>query len=82
MKLIIVTPTQKFFEGEANEVYAPGVDGDFGVLNGHAPFLTTLRNGDIRVVLADNSKKTFKITGGLADISNNEVKILAEAVEV
>jgi F-type H+-transporting ATPase subunit epsilon len=82
MKLIIVTPTEKFFEGEVIAVNAPGDDGHFGVLENHAPFLTTLKNGEVKAIISDKEEKIFKITGGLADINNNIVKILAEAVEV
>lgn len=82
MKLIIVTPTEKFFEGEVSAVYAPGDEGYFGVLDSHAPFLTTLKNGEVKAVISDKEEKIFKISGGLADINNNVVKILAEAVEV
>lgn len=81
MKLIIVTPTKKFFEGEVTAVYAPGDDGHFGILEGHAPFLTTLKNGAVKAVISSKEEKTFNITGGLADINNNIVKILAEDVQ-
>ena len=82
MKLIIVTPTEKFFEGEVKAVYAPGDDGCFGILENHAPFLTTFKNGEVKAEISEKETKIFKITGGLADINNNIVKILAEAVEV
>ena len=81
MKLIIVTPTEKFFEGEVKAVYAPGDDGCFGILEGHAPFLSTLKNGDVKINITDKEEKIFKISGGLADINNDIVKILAESVE-
>lgn len=82
MKLQIVTPTEKFFDDEAVSVLAPGSEGYFGVLDNHAPFLTTLKDGDVKVKLADKTEKTFTISGGMADVNNNTVRILAESVEV
>jgi len=81
MKLTIVTPTEKFFDAEVVSIVAPGDNGYFGVLENHAAFLSTLKDGEIKVKLTDKSEKTFHITGGMADINNNTVKILAEAVE-
>lgn len=82
MKLQIVTPTEKFFDDEAVSVQAPGSEGYFGVLDNHAPFLTTLKDGDVKVKLADKTEKTFTISGVMADVNNNTVRILAESVEV
>tara|TARA_Y100001960_G_scaffold84210_1_gene89983 strand:+ start:646 stop:912 length:267 start_codon:yes stop_codon:yes gene_type:complete len=81
MKLTIVTPTEKFFEADVVSVVAPGDEGYFGVLENHSPFLSTLKDGEVKVKLTDKEEKTFAITGGMADINNNTVKILAEAVE-
>ena len=81
MKISIVTPTEKSFEGEATSVVAPGVEGQFGILENHTPFLSTLKDGNVKVKLADNTEKTFHITGGLADVNKNTVRILAESVE-
>jgi F-type H+-transporting ATPase subunit epsilon len=81
MRVQIVTPTEKFFDEEAISVQAPGSEGYFGVLANHAPFLTTLKDGDVTIKLADKSEKIFKVSGGMADVNNNIVRILAESVE-
>lgn len=80
MKLLIITPTEKFLDCEVSHVKAPGTEGYFGVLENHTPFLTTLKDGDVTATLHNNKEETFHITGGLADIKDNTVKILAESV--
>lgn len=81
MKFEIITPAGKFFEGEVNHVKAPGTEGYFGILEGHVPFLTTLKDGKVTATLSNGKEQEFHISGGLADINNNVVKILAESAE-
>ncbi|PTS82598.1 MULTISPECIES: ATP synthase F1 subunit epsilon [unclassified Caulobacter] len=77
----LVAPERELFYGEVDLVQAPGAEGDFGVLVGHAPFMTTLREG--RVTVKDGATtKLFDIQGGFADVGPDGLTILAEhAVE-
>ncbi|WP_426029978.1 ATP synthase F1 subunit epsilon [Caulobacter sp. DWP3-1-3b2] len=77
----LVAPERELFSGEVDQVDAPGAEGDFGVLPGHAPFMTTLREG--RVTVKDGgATKLFDIQGGFADVGEGGLTILAErAVE-
>ena len=77
----LVAPERELFAGEVDQVDAPGTDGDFGVLFGHAPFMTTLRPGEV-VVRDGGTRRIFTIQGGFADVTPESFTLLAEqAVE-
>ncbi|HRD47634.1 MAG TPA: ATP synthase F1 subunit epsilon [Caulobacter sp.] len=77
----LVAPEREVFSGDVDRVDAPGAEGDFGVLVGHAPFMTALREGVVTVV-DGSSTRTFEIHGGFADVNAQGLTILAEhAVE-
>jgi F-type H+-transporting ATPase subunit epsilon len=74
----LVSPAKELFSGEVDHVIAPGSDGEFGVLVNHAPFMTTLRNGVVRVLEGDTVKMRIFVRGGFADITSAGMTILAE----
>ena len=74
----LVSPERELFSGEVNQVDAPGTEGDFGVLEGHAPFMTALREG-IVTVLNGGQATNFTIAGGFADVTPAGFTILAES---
>jgi F-type H+-transporting ATPase subunit epsilon len=74
----LVSPAKELFSGEVDHVIAPGSDGEFGVLAHHAPFMTTLRNGVVRVLEGDSVKMRIFVRGGFADITSAGLTILAE----
>ncbi|HAE28931.1 MULTISPECIES: F0F1 ATP synthase subunit epsilon [Hyphomonas] len=74
----LVSPAKELFSGEVDHVIAPGSDGEFGVLAHHAPFMTTLRNGVVRVLEGDTVKMRIFVRGGFADITSAGLTILAE----
>lgn len=77
----LVSPERELFAGDVDQVDAPGAEGDFGVLAGHAPFMTTLKEGPLKV-FADGKVRTFEIRGGFADVTPEGLTVLAEhAVE-
>lgn len=76
----LVAPERELYSGEVDQVNAPGAEGDFGVLPGHAPFMTTLREGPVEVI--DGSRThTFTVRGGFADVTPEGLTILAEHAE-
>ncbi|MDG2521674.1 ATP synthase F1 subunit epsilon [Caulobacter segnis] len=77
----LVAPERELYSGDVDQVDAPGTEGDFGVLAGHAPFMTALKEG--RVTVRDGSAvRVFDIQGGFADVTPEGLTILAEhAVE-
>jgi F-type H+-transporting ATPase subunit epsilon len=78
MQLEIVTPDEKVFEGEAKHVQLPGKDGLFGILDNHAPIVATLKKGRIKVEATDGDIQLFEIGGGVVEMNNNKVIVLAE----
>ncbi len=76
----LVTPEKLFYTGQATMVEAPGVEGDFGVLPNHAPLMSLLREGAV-TIHADGTTRQFNVTGGLAEVNEKGVVILAEAAE-
>ena len=74
----IITPDKKLFSGEAKSVKLPGVDGSFGVLNNHAPLISSLKKGVVKVIGADSSPVNFEIKGGVVEVLKNKMVVLAE----
>ena len=78
----LVAPERELFAGEVDQVDAPGSEGDFGVLAGHEPFMTTLRPGEV-IVRDGSASRIFSIQGGFADVTPESFTLLAEhAAEV
>lgn len=73
----LVAPEREVFSGEVDQVDAPGIEGDFGVLPNHAPFMTALREGAVTVHIGAN-RRTFSVKGGFADVTPAGLTILAE----
>jgi F-type H+-transporting ATPase subunit epsilon len=77
----LVAPERQLFSAEVDQVDAPGLEGDFGVLAGHAPFMTALKPGEV-TVFDGPARRVFTIQGGFADVTPAGLTILAEqAVE-
>lgn len=78
MDLQIITPDKELFNGQAKRVNVPGVDGSMGFLDNHAPLITVLKAGDVKVTLPDNKVQVFTLKGGVVEVSHNKVIVLAE----
>jgi len=81
MQLDVVTPENAVLSRKALEVVAPGSQGEFGVLIGHTPFLTTLKPGQI-IVKTEDRDIYLAIGGGFAEVISNRVIILAETADM
>lgn len=78
MFLEIVTPDKKVFSGEIDLIQVPGSKGQFEVLRNHAPIISTLAEGKIKVVSTDGNKTFFDIQGGVIEVKSNNITVLAE----
>jgi F-type H+-transporting ATPase subunit epsilon len=76
----LVSPEKLVFSGEVEQVDVPGAEGDFGVLAGHAPLVTTLRPG-ILTVHASGGKQQIVVLGGFAEVSAEGLTVLADVAE-
>ena len=74
----LVSPERELFSGAVDQVEAPGTEGDFGVLAGHAPFMTALKTGEVTVTDGATTR-VFAIEGGFADVTPDGLTILAES---
>jgi F-type H+-transporting ATPase subunit epsilon len=73
----LVSPVRELFSGDVKQVDAPGVEGEFGVLPNHAPFMTVLKPGVVRIHEASGITPVF-VRGGFADVTPAGLTILAE----
>ena len=80
MRFELATPTRMLVTAEVDEVVAPGVEGYFGVLPGHAAFLTTLAPGEV-TYRSGQTEHRVAVTGGFAEVRAERVIILAENAE-
>ena len=79
MKLEILTPDRVVFMGEnITLVQLPGIDGSFEIMNDHAPLIAVLKKGDIKVLTKEGSPQLFSINGGIIEVLNNNIQVLAE----
>lgn len=81
LQLDIVTPDKVVLSEQVDYVSAPGVEGEFGVLPGHVPFLAALAIGCINYTAGGKKRAAF-VSGGFAEVSDNKVTILAESSEL
>ena len=66
------------FEGEVKSVQLPGINGKFEILNNHAPIISTLTVGQIRIVNNNDQRELFNINGGVIEMQNNNIIVLAD----
>ena len=74
LKVSVISPEKVLFEGEADSVVAPAFDGEVGILTGHAPMMTLLGRGTLRL----GAGKSFSIEGGFLQVIDNHVRIVTE----
>ena len=78
MKLEIITPDKKLFNGEVKSAIFPGTEGSFGIMNNHAPMIATLRAGKVELIEDNNNKVEFEVKGGVVEVMKSGVIVLAE----
>ncbi|NUQ21697.1 MAG: F0F1 ATP synthase subunit epsilon [Gemmatimonadaceae bacterium] len=80
LNVSVVSPERTLFEGEAESVVAPAFDGEVGILTHHAPMLTLLGNGRLRIRAAGN-ERSFTVAGGFLEVADDRVRIVTERAE-
>ena len=78
MILEIITPEKKLYKGEVKSVLLPGTNGKFEILNNHAPIISTLTTGQIRIINKNDQKELLNINGGVIEMQNNNIIVLAD----
>ena len=79
--LEIVTPERQAYSDEVDAVYCPGTEGEFGVLPHHAPMLSTLGVGELRIQKGGN-EEYFAIAGGFVQVRPDKVMVMAELADL
>jgi F-type H+-transporting ATPase subunit epsilon len=80
MNVVILTPEQEVFNGIAKSVKVPGTSGEFEVLSNHAPIISSLESGTVRVLTENGERKLFHINSGFVEVLKNEVSVLAQGL--
>lgn len=78
MTLEILTPEKKLYSGDVYGVQLPGTDGLFEVLEKHAPLVSALKEGNVKVLQDKSRSERFSIKGGFVEVLNNKVTVLVE----
>ncbi len=81
MNLEILTPDKKIFSGEVYGVQLPGIGGVFEVLEKHAPIVSALKAGKLKILKDKNSSTQYTIQGGFVEVINNKATVLAEGAK-
>ena len=79
MYLEIITPDKKVFEGEVKLIQLPGSGGTFEILKNHAPIISTLEKGTIKIEDMNNKQQFFEIDGGVVENKANKIIVLVES---
>ena len=81
MLLEIIAPDQKLYTGEVDLVQVPGSKGSFEILRNHAPIISTLEQGKIKIVDVNGLTTFFEVDGGVIEAKNNKIIVLAETAK-
>jgi F-type H+-transporting ATPase subunit epsilon len=81
MKIEIITPDKKIFEGDIKSVRVPGEKGSFQVLKDHAPIISTLEGGTVYIVDLEGKEIQYVINSGVIEVKTNKIILLADSVK-
>ncbi len=76
----IIAPDKELYSGEVDLVQVPGSKGSFEILRNHAPIISTLEKGQIKIVNQKGATSFFDVTGGVIEAKNNKIIVLAETI--
>jgi F-type H+-transporting ATPase subunit epsilon len=82
LNLEILTPEKKLFSDEVFGVQLPGVSGSFEVLDKHAPLISALKSGRIKVITDKTHESFYEIRSGFVEVLNNRVTVLVEGAKL
>jgi F-type H+-transporting ATPase subunit epsilon len=76
MNLLVLTPEKELYNGQITSVSVPGINGGFEILKGHAPIVSALGKGSVRITDASGQKSEIAIAKGFIEVLRNEVSVL------
>jgi len=80
MKIEIITPEKKLYQGEVKLVKVPGTKGSFEILRNHAPIISTLEKGTIKIVSNDDETVLIDVEGGIIEVMRDNIIVLADVM--
>ncbi|NLL28007.1 MAG: ATP synthase F1 subunit epsilon [Bacteroidales bacterium] len=78
MQIEVISPSKQLFSAEIEMAQFPGVNGSFQVLKNHAPIIALISAGNIRVRKNDGKEEDIAVKGGVVEVQNNKILVLAE----
>jgi len=81
VRVTVVSPERQLYDGDATAVVAPAFDGQVGILEHHAPFLTLLGRGDL-LIRRGGATQQFAVEGGFAQVTRDRVRVVVEHARV
>ncbi|NCC71948.1 MAG: ATP synthase F1 subunit epsilon [Sphingobacteriia bacterium] len=78
LKIRVLTKTKLIYSNTVKRAQLPGIDGLFGILSNHAPMIYVLKKGKIKVKKTDDKEEFIEINGGIMEVLNNEIIVLAD----
>ena len=80
MEIEVITPEKKLYRGQVKLVKVPGTKGSFEILRNHAPIISTLEKGTIKIVSNDDETVHIDVEGGIIEVMRNHIIVLADIV--
>ncbi|HEY0970173.1 MAG TPA: ATP synthase F1 subunit epsilon [Gemmatimonadales bacterium] len=77
LRVQVISPEQVLYQGEVDSMVAPAFDGEVGILTGHAPMMTLLGRGVLRLGGADGGRQ-FRVSGGFLQVADDQVRVVTE----
>ena len=78
LRVSIISPERVLYEGETESVVAPAFDGEVGILTSHAPMMTLLGRGELRLGPAGGAARRFSVDGGFLQVVDDRVRVVTE----
>ena len=81
MELVVLTPDQEFFKGTVKSITLPGVEGEFEILENHAPLVSALTSGLVKIKKDNGDLLNFNVTKGFLEVINNDLALLVNDIK-
>ncbi len=81
MQVVVLSPEKELYSGEASAVKVPGSGGQFEILNNHAPIVSALSAGEVKIKTEDGNAMVYTINSGFVEVLNNNVSLLVTGVK-
>ncbi len=81
MELVVLTPEKQYFSGNIKSITVPGVSGEFEILENHAPLVSAVGEGRVKIIKADGDSLNFEVNRGFLEVINNDLALLVNQIK-